>query len=210
MFTVEQLQALKKGNIGVDADKVRQRIPEAYKNATTKQKEEIAKLSGLSKFTFYGVNKSGSASPKAVIALAQIMDISPHYLTGEIDSKEPCNAAVLAEFFNKCQGSSKKAEKIKVKATPVKVKPAVSSKPEKSVKRVNARTKSVAKTKKPVLRKQKAEKVLKPVKATAKPQKSVVLDDAMAVKLLEALFIRAKYDKAAAETYAAVTGLLLK
>ncbi|MDR0222393.1 MAG: hypothetical protein LBI38_02505 [Oscillospiraceae bacterium] len=233
MFTVERLQALKKGNISVDAEKSGRRIPEMFKSATTAQKNEIIELSGLSRFGFY----KASASPKVVIALAQVLNVSPHYLTGETDVKGPCDAAVLAEFFNECQSNAKKPAKRKTAAKEKAVKPAAKSKNKKSVKKpvgakaaktakpVGAKT---AKTAKPIRAKAakaakpvraKAAKAAKPVRAravaaeapaSAKVKNLASLDDGAALKLLEALSIRAEYDAEAAETYAAVTELLIK
>jgi len=106
MISAEQLRALKKGNVSVDADKSRERIPEAFKSATKSQKDEIVNLTGLAVNTFYGVARSGAASPRVVLSLSQILDISPYYLTGEIDEKKHCDAADLITFFNKCGGGS--------------------------------------------------------------------------------------------------------
>jgi len=102
MITVEQLRALKKGNASVDEKKSMARIPEAFKSASKSQKNEITELTGLTANAFYATAKSGVASPRAVLALAQILDISPYYLTGESDAKDHCDAVLLIEFFNRC------------------------------------------------------------------------------------------------------------
>jgi hypothetical protein len=183
MIAIEQLKALKKGNVSVNTGKSKVRIPEAFKKATTAQKDEIINLSGLSKFTFYGASKTGAASPRAVIALAQIMDISPFYLTGESDKKEPCDAAVLLEFFNKCSGNEKIPTKIK---SPAKGKAAKAA-PVKAVKKAA------------------------PVKsAKPKAEKAINIDDGSLIKLLEALAIRAKFGGDAEVTYNKVVQLLVK
>jgi hypothetical protein len=182
MIAIEQLKALKKSNVSVDTEKSKIRIPEAFKKATTAQKDEIINLSGLSKFTFYGAAKTGVASPRAVIALAQIMDISPFYLIGESDKKEPCDAVVLLEFFNKCNSDKKKP----------------------------AKTKSPAKGKAVKAAKPKAEKATIPTKAFPKAEKAVNIDDGSLVKLLEALAIRAKFGGEAKVTYNKIVQLLVK
>jgi hypothetical protein len=196
MIAIEQLKALKKGNVSVNAGKSKVRIPEAFKKATTAQKDEIINLSGLSKFTFYGASKTGAASPRAVIALAQIMDISPFYLTGESDKKEPCDAAVLLEFFNKCNSDKEKPGKTK---SPAKGK-AAKAVPVKAVKKA-----APVKSAKP-----KAVKATVPAKAAPKAEKAINIDDGSLIKLLEALAIRAKFGGDAEATYKKVVQLLVK
>jgi hypothetical protein len=222
MIAVEQLKALKKGNVSVNTDKSKVRIPEAFKKATTAQKDEIINLSGLSKFTFYGAAKTGAASPRAVIALAQIMDISPFYLIGESDKKEPCDAAVLADFFNKCSSDEKKPAKPKAtakrKAAKVapkpKVKPAIATKapaakPVKAVKKATPVAAKPAKVKVAAIKSVKP-KAVAPVKAAPKVEKAVKIDDGSLVKLLEALAIRAKFGGEAEATYNKIVHLLVK
>jgi hypothetical protein len=225
MITIEQLKALKKGNVSVNTDKSKVRIPEAFKKATTAQKDEIINLSGLSKFTFYGAAKTGAASPRAVIALAQIMDISPFYLTGESDKKEPCDAAVLVEFFNKCSGDEKKPAKSKLpakgkvtkaapkpKVKPAKATKAPAAKPVKAVKKAAPVAVKPAKAKAAPVKavKPKAVKTAVPAKTAPKAEKIIKIDDNSLIKLLEALAIRAKFGGEAEATYNKVVELLVK
>ncbi|MCL2020234.1 MAG: hypothetical protein FWG70_10830 [Oscillospiraceae bacterium] len=186
-MTAEQLRALKKGNASVNAEKSRIRIPDAFKKATTAQKKEITELSGLSKFTYYSASKNGSASPKAVIALSQIMNISPLYLIGEIDKKEPCDAAALAEFFKRSSTGKSKAM------------PAPAPAP------VPAKAKAKASPKKPSVVKIAAEPV-KPAVTTKAP----IIDEESLLLLVRALLIRAKLSDEAQETYNKVVALLAK
>jgi len=192
MITAEQLQALKKGNASVDAEKTKVRIPNAFKSASKTQKDEIIKMTGLSANTFYGVSRSGTASPRVVLSLSQILNISPYYLTGEIDEKEPCDASHLAEFFKKCKGDKgKKASK------PVTIK----EKPAKTVKSVKKPDKSVPVPNKDVTVK---------VKSVVKAAKPVKIDDESYLLLLKAVAVRAKFGGDATETYNKIISLLLQ
>ncbi|MDR0222281.1 MAG: hypothetical protein LBI38_01930 [Oscillospiraceae bacterium] len=180
MITAEQLQTLKKGSVSVDIEKSNVRIPEAFKSATRVQKAEIIELSGLSKFGFY----KASASPKVVITLAQVLNISPYYLTGETDQKGRCDAAALEEFFEGCDGVDKKKAKRKSAA------PAV-----------RAKKSAVKEKKSPAVR----------VKRSAvRVKRSADIDDGSMAKLMEALIIRAKFSKEAADAYGKIKELLLK
>jgi len=217
MITAEQLRELKKGNLTVNADKSKSRIPDAFKSATKAQKDEIVNATGLNANAFYAVSKSGAASPKVVLSLAQILNISPYYLIGEIDEKETCDAVHLAELFKKCSGGKvKKSDKpAVVKEKPAKEKiVAVKEKPAKekavAVKEKTANEKPVAVKPKadkpaPAPKKEKAEKA-KPVKAA----KSNKIDDEAYLLLLKAVAVRAKFGGTAKETYDEIVALLIK
>jgi len=207
MITVEQLRALKKGNFTVDPEKTKERIPEAFKSATKEQKDALSEMTGFAYNAFYGVARTGVASPKTVLAMSQVLDISPYYLTGEIDEKKSCDAVELAEFFNKCgvSKSAKSAKTAKVKAE----KPAKAAKvgrPAKTEKSVKV------KAEKPV--KIKAEKPAKLPKSVELPKpvpakKRASVSDEDTVVLLKALSLRAKiYGGEAEATYRKVVSLL--
>jgi len=201
MITAEQLRELKKGNLTVNAEKSKARIPDAFKSATKVQKDEIVNATGLNANAFYAVSKSGAASPKVVLSLAQIMNISPYYLTGEIDEKETCDAAHLAEFFKKC--SSGKEAKKSDKPAVVKEKPAKEKAVAVKEKAVTVKAKAVEAAPAP-----KKEKTVtaKPVKAA----KSNKIDDEAYLLLLKAIAVRAKFGGAAKETYDEIVALLLQ
>jgi len=216
MITAKQLNALKKSGVSVDTKKSSERIIEAFKSATTMQKSEIEKLSGLTKFGFY----KGVSSPKTVIALAQILNIAPSYLIGESDSKDPCNDDLLNAFYKKCKDGDKiKTVKAKT-ATATKAKPAVKKAvPVKADKKPVTAPKKTATviTEKPVKAvkpapapiKPKAERIVAPAPAVKTP-KTHKIDDELLVTLLKALSIRAKFGGEAEKTYNEVVGLLIK
>jgi hypothetical protein len=101
MITAKQLETLKSGNISVNAEKTKKRVTEAFKTALRQQREDILAMSEFTKVNnFYVVAKSGKTSPRTVIAIAQVLDISPYYLTGESDSPDPC-AGDIEDYFDK-------------------------------------------------------------------------------------------------------------
>lgn len=100
-LTSKQIGLLKKANVSVDSEKTKERIINDFKATSKSQEEEILALSGLSVSAFYNVGKTGAASPKVVLSLAQVLDVSPFYYTGEIDEKSSCTDKEINRFFKK-------------------------------------------------------------------------------------------------------------
>jgi hypothetical protein len=215
MITPQQIATLKKGNVSKNADKSKVRVPEIFKSASKAQRVEIFKLSGLaSPNSFYVIEKTGGVSPKAAISLAQVMGVSPYYLTGEIDSKEPCTDEILGEFFKKCVGGKTKKRKAKTSAASKATKQSAKKAVDKPVKEkaTPAKTKaaSVKKEKPPVAKSVKPVKKATPAPVNPKAEKVISIDDNSLTKLLEALAIRAKFGGEAEKTYNKVVELLVK
>jgi transcriptional regulator with XRE-family HTH domain len=85
MLTAEQLQKLKRTNISVNAEATKQRVEEIFRHAKLKQKQAVRELAGISTQTVSNVYRTGGISAKMALALAQVLDVSPFYLTGEAD-----------------------------------------------------------------------------------------------------------------------------
>jgi hypothetical protein len=229
MLTPKQFGMLKKANITANTEKVKQRIPNEYKGASQSQKAEILKLSGISgPSSFYSVSKTGAASPRVVLSLAQILAVNPDYLTGESDDKT-FNEGMLADFCKKCTSAKPAKEVVKAKvakgiktakqtATTAKakadiVKEKVAKPVAKTVKKTADKVaKKAGNTAKsaPATMKKTAKKAETVAKSTVKTVKVATIDDGSLIKLLESLAIRAKYNAEAAETYAKVKELLIK
>jgi hypothetical protein len=228
MITTENFKTLKQISISVNPSKSGVRILEEFKNTNKLQKAEIQRLTGFSNFNnFYNAGKSGVASPKVVVALAHVLNISPQYLTGEIDDKGICDAAEIAEIFA-LYGSVKKSKKAKsTKSAAKKVaKPAgtktqdSSSAPAKAAKTAKsadkegqpAKVESVV-VKTPEVKSAGIAKIaaVEPPVALAVPVATVsAIDDDALFVLFEALSIRAKYSGNAAATFEQIKGLLLQ
>jgi hypothetical protein len=240
-LTAKQFATLKRGNVGVNSAKVKVRVPEVFKKASKEDKDAILKLAGFATANnIYTIKNSGAVSPKAVLSMAQILKISPYYLTGESGSVD-FTEDMLTEFYKKCTEDKKKPVKTETPKSAAKSnadKPAKASKKatvavEKPVKVVKeAVEKPVKAVKETVEKPVKAvkETVEKPVEAVkeivapsapvleipkkakepVKSTKTVKIDDTSLVILLEALVIRAKYSDEAKETYNKIVELLVK
>lgn len=99
MLTAEQMKLLKKVNVSKDVEKTKVRIKEDFKSLSNKTKAAIVELSGLSRHSFYNAFDSGAATPKVILSLAQILDVSPYYYMGAVDEKGSCSDDVLAQFL---------------------------------------------------------------------------------------------------------------
>jgi len=99
MLTAESIQTLSRRNVSVDGELTKQRAKEALKSATRKQKNEIDALAGLQRVSINRVYATGNISAKIVVAIAQILNIDPFYLTGEADEQSACSDDLLNSFL---------------------------------------------------------------------------------------------------------------
>jgi len=148
MLTENLFEGLKKINLSTDPQKSMDRISADFKAASADVKKKILELSGLTRSTFYNAFQKGSASPKMVLALAQLLGVSPYYYTGENNEKGVFNDDVLKRFLEEKNLSVTAKKKTAPKAKAVKA-----EKPVKSVKTAKkpsrkpaAKAKAVTKT----------------------------------------------------------------
>ncbi|GHV05734.1 hypothetical protein FACS1894217_03110 [Clostridia bacterium] len=87
MFRPEIIAQLKKVNISRDEDKTRDRLRDTFSNAKNAQKSAAEQLSGLKRTAIYRAMKTGNASARVVFSVAQVMDVSPNWLTGTSDER---------------------------------------------------------------------------------------------------------------------------
>ncbi|MCL2029972.1 MAG: hypothetical protein FWG93_00340 [Oscillospiraceae bacterium] len=100
MLTAEHIKGLKQRNVSVNADKTMERMKKDYSAALRPEKTAIIALSGQGRPTFYRAFTTGSASARLILAMSQILKISPFYYTGEHDKREPSQDAYTLLFLN--------------------------------------------------------------------------------------------------------------
>ncbi|MCL2002794.1 MAG: hypothetical protein FWG72_02180 [Oscillospiraceae bacterium] len=100
MVTPELIDRLKQVNVSKDKDKSAERVKNAFSSATRKQKHEIEKLSGQKRTSIYRVFKTGSLSAKVLLPLAEKLNITPFWFTGETDEMEKCSDALILSFLD--------------------------------------------------------------------------------------------------------------
>ena len=101
LITSDMMGSIKRSNVSKDTEKTMQRIKDGFLSAKNKVKTEIIELAGVSRASVYRVYREGTVSAKIVIAMAQILNVSPFYYTGEADEKDECNRDTLHSFLVK-------------------------------------------------------------------------------------------------------------
>ncbi|MCL2299758.1 MAG: hypothetical protein FWC27_06380 [Firmicutes bacterium] len=99
MLTTPQIKSLKQVNISVDAEKTKERVVQVWKSAKNAVKNDVVALAGCAKNTVYRVFDTGSLSIKLAIAIGQVLDVNPYYLTGEADEQGNFSEALLLQIL---------------------------------------------------------------------------------------------------------------
>jgi len=99
MLTTPQIKSLKQVNISVDAEKTKQRVEQVWKAAKNAVKNDVVALAGCAKNTVYRVFDTGSLSIKLAIAIGQVLNVNPYYLTGEADEPSEFSEALLLQIL---------------------------------------------------------------------------------------------------------------
>jgi len=101
MITLALIQQLKQSNISKDGPKTSARVQEIWKAASAAQKQAVCDLSGSAKATVYRIFKTGGISAKLALALSQVLNLDPRYLTGEADDRGEYVEADVAKFLSR-------------------------------------------------------------------------------------------------------------
>jgi len=100
-----------KKNISVDSEKTKERFKVDFSATSKSQKDEIAELSGHTTNSQYRVAKTGSIGIATVIATAQVLNISPFWYTGETDTKDELSDELLNDFLSQHGAAVKQKRK---------------------------------------------------------------------------------------------------
>jgi len=101
MVTLALIQQLKQSNISKDGPKTSARVQEIWKAASAAQKQAVCDLSGSAKATVYRIFKTGGISVKLALAISQVLNLDPRYLTGEADERGAYADADVAKFLSR-------------------------------------------------------------------------------------------------------------
>ena len=101
MITSALIQQLKQSNISKDGPKTSARVQEIWKAASAAQKQSVCELSGSAKATVYRIFKTGGISAKLALALSQVLNLDPRYLTGEADDRGAYVEADVTKFLSR-------------------------------------------------------------------------------------------------------------
>ena len=101
MLNTAQLQQLKRTNISEDPAKTKLRVTELWQGLKIKQKQEIRELASITAQPIYRTQEAGTISAKLTLALAQSLDVSPLYITGEVDEPGECTEELILDLLLK-------------------------------------------------------------------------------------------------------------
>jgi len=99
MLTTDQIKSLKQNNISVDPEITKQHTQQVWKAAKNAVKNDVIALAECAKGTVYRVFQTGSISIKLAIAIGQVLNVSPYYLTGEADKPGEFSEALLLQLL---------------------------------------------------------------------------------------------------------------
>ena len=99
MLNQEIMQKLKKSNVSRDELLTKERFHELWKSASNAQKKEILDLAGIVRASAYRAGKTGSISAKLSLAISQVLNADPFYVTGESDERGVCSDAAVYSFL---------------------------------------------------------------------------------------------------------------
>jgi len=101
MINATLIQQLKQSNISKDGPKTSARVQEIWKAASAADKQTVCDLAGSAKATVYRVFKTGGVSAKLAIAIAQVMQVDPLYLTGEAEERGSYSVAAATALLSR-------------------------------------------------------------------------------------------------------------
>ena len=99
MLSAETIQSMGRKNVSVNAELTMQRTKEVLKGAKRKQKNEIDALTGLKRVSLNRVYMVGVITAKVAVAIGQVLNVDPFYLTGDTDERGKFNDETLASFL---------------------------------------------------------------------------------------------------------------
>ena len=111
MFNASEIKRLKQVNVSRDAAKTKSRIREVYEPAKRAEKQAVIDLSGQNRNSLYRSERTGNASAKIIVPLAQVFNVSPFWLAGITDEKGVCADEVMERFLKELGYSKMPAAK---------------------------------------------------------------------------------------------------
>jgi Flp pilus assembly protein TadB len=105
MLTAEAIQSMGRKNCSANTDLTMQRTKDVFKSAKRTQKNDIDALTGLKRVSIARVYATGIITAKVAVAIGQVLDINPFYLTGE--AEERGSYAESLPSFLKAKGHSR-------------------------------------------------------------------------------------------------------
>jgi len=100
MLDKKIFESLKRVNVSKSPEKTKERIRELWAKLPKEKREKILSLADVNKVTVERAYKTGSVQLKVVVAMSQILQIDPLYITGETDDIRPYDDSLVVTFLN--------------------------------------------------------------------------------------------------------------
>ena len=113
MLSAEVIQTMGRKDVSANADLTMERTKEVLKAAKRKQKDEIDALTGLKRVSINRVYATGVITAKVAVAIGQVLNLNPLYLTGDVDEQGVCTDDILISFLT-TKGYAKVAQGLAV------------------------------------------------------------------------------------------------
>jgi len=99
MVTPALIDSLDRKNLSKNAELSATRFSGDLTSATAEQKKQIADLSGRSRATLYKVKTNGIISACLLVTISFILNVSPYWYTGEAANKEDYSDEIMQKFL---------------------------------------------------------------------------------------------------------------
>lgn len=99
VITPALIESLGRKNLSKNADLTAKRFSEDLTAATAEQKKKIAELSGRSRATLYKVKSNGIISARLLASISSVLSVSPYWYTGQADNKEDYSDEIMQKFL---------------------------------------------------------------------------------------------------------------
>ena len=99
MLDLKQLNSLKQNNVSKDAEKTKARVREFWAPLPKPERDRIAELAKVTKYTVERTYKKGTITPRLAASFSAVLKINPYYMTGESDSSEDYTDEALSAFI---------------------------------------------------------------------------------------------------------------
>jgi hypothetical protein len=101
MLKPELIQSLKKSNISKNAEKTKERVRAVWAPLVRTKRNAVLALADMKQVTVQRAYKFGGISARVALAMAQILDIDPRWLTGETDEKGVYDVEQVIKYLKK-------------------------------------------------------------------------------------------------------------
>jgi hypothetical protein len=99
MFDQTVYGKIKQTNVSKDQDKTKERVEAIWKSCKKPVKNAVLELADVNDSSYYRIYQTGTISVKLALALAQIVNIDPYYLTGESDEQSEFSEELGKDFL---------------------------------------------------------------------------------------------------------------